>query len=225
MLLFWGCKKIDQVYHKSSCRISKIYVDTWGGGTLIGHAIYTSWGSPRAIQLEEDGTGQESLFFQYDEKRNLTGFLAGYTPSPGETDTVFMFYHKYIYKNGKIVGDSLFTSGSLKHPIVNNENYAVGKYTYDHFGRVIKYEADGPVFIEPYVENYSYPNENPYIMNTNFLGTHIILMFVARDYNRKNNNVSTTNEYGLPTEFSSPYYYLFSLPIKKIDYDCGDLKN
>ena len=69
-----------------------------------------------------------------------------------------MFYHKYIYKNGKIVGDSLAVMGSVKDPIINNENRAIGKYTYDQFGRVIKYEAEGGWYEEPYVDYYNYPN-------------------------------------------------------------------
>ncbi len=220
LCVFIGCKKVDQAIPQSKCKITRLYTQNWEGNELIANVSYTSWGAPKAIQLEEEQTGQESYFFQYDANRNLTGFIIGYTPAPGETDTTFMFYHKYIYKNGKIVGDSLAVMGSVKDPIINNENRAIGKYTYDQFGRVIKYEAEGGWYEEPYVEYYNYPNENPYIKNTNFLGTHPVLMFVGRNYNRKNANVQSTNQYGLPTAFKVPYQFKL-LQIYKIEYECN----
>jgi hypothetical protein len=75
---------------------------------------------------------------------------------------------------------------------------------------VIKYESDQTT-------NYSYPNVNPYINNTNIVGTHPVLMFVNRDFNRNNQNVLTTNSFGMPTTFSNPYWFS-DMRISKVEY-------
>lgn len=146
-------------------------------------------------------------------------------------DTSFAILHQYIYKNEKIVGDSLFFMTSLSNKY--NNDYAIGKYTYDNWGRVIKYEINYPWSEEPEIHTYNYPDENLYINNTSVVGTHPVLMFVNRDYNRTNKWVLETNEYGLPTKFeielqdgyfSKGYSFYPNMSFHTVSYNCSGHK-
>ncbi len=212
-LIIFSCKKVDQALPASVCKITKFYTIT-ENGPETATISYTSWGAPSAIIQSDERSGNASYFFQYDAQQNLVGFIAGFTPNPGVNDTTYETYRRFYYKNGRIDRDSVFSFGSVKYPNYDeNIPRSAGKYFYDSYGRVIKYESDQTTL-------YTYPNVNPYINNTNIMGTHPVLMFVNRDFNRTNQNVLTTNSLGLPTEFSSPYWFS-DMRISKVEYACG----
>jgi hypothetical protein len=209
-LIIVSCKKVDQALPASVCKITKVYTITEDGPDTALFS-YTAWGAPSSIVVANERSGNSSYFFQYDTHQNLVGFIAGFTPNPGVNDTTYESYRRFYYKNGRIDSDSFFTFGSVKHPNYDeNIPRSAGKYYYDSYGRVIKYESDQTT-------NYSYPNVNPYINNTNIVGTHPVLMFVNRDFNRNNQNVLTTNSFGMPTTFSNPYWFS-DMRISKVEY-------
>ena len=213
---FITCRKADDAFPASKCKITELYIVT-ADTYETAYVSYTNWGAPLAITVTNERTGNDSYFFQYDTKQNLTVFIAGTTPIPGSNDTEYVVYKKFFWKNGRIDKDSFYSMGSTKNPNLLT-SYGSGKYYYDGYGRIIKYVGRTNEDFN-FTNTYPYPNENPYINNTNIVGTHPVLMFVNRDFNRKNQGVQTTNNFGMPTEFSTPYYF-FSTGIQKVDYAC-----
>jgi hypothetical protein len=234
-VLFLQCSKYKDVIKKADpCRIDFItYQEYTDGEFYTGKFKYNKWGDPIAITIDNEHTGAPSSYFQYDKKRRLSAYMAAYNVNDDGTvqDTSFAFLHQYIYKNDQIIGDSVFFMTSISEKY--NNDYAIGKYTYDNWGRVIKYEIKYLWSEEPEIHTYNYPNENPYINNTSVVGTHPVLMFVNRDYNRTNNNVLETNEYGLPTKFqteindgyiSGGYHFYPTMQFQTVSYNCSGHK-
>jgi hypothetical protein len=235
-VLFLQCSKYKDVIKKPDpCRIDFItYQESPESEVNTGKFKYNKWGDPIAIIIDNEQTNAPSLYFQYDKKRRLTAYMAAYGVIDDGTvqDTTFAVLHQYIYKNDKIVGDSSFYMTSLSNRY--NNDYGIGKYTYDQWGRVIKYEFRYSWSNEPSeIYTYNYPNENPYINNTSLVGTHPVLMFVNKDYNRTNKWVLETNEYGLPTKFevepqdgyfSKGYEFYPGMSIHTVSYNCSNKK-
>jgi hypothetical protein len=234
-VLFLQCSKYKDVIKKpNSCKIDFItYQEFTEGEIYTGKFKYNKWGDPVAIIIDNEQTGAPSSYFQYDKKRRLTAYVAAYgvVDDGSVQDTTFAVLHQYIYKNDKIIGDSLFFMTSLSNRY--NNDYGVGKYTYDQWGRVIKYELKYSWSDEFQIQTYNYPNENPYINNTSVVGTHPVLMFVNRDYNRSNKNVAETNEYGLPRKFTTGvdngyitggYFFYPTMQFHTVSYNCSDHK-
>jgi hypothetical protein len=152
----------------------------------------------------------------------LISYIAGFPDSEGE-DTSFHVYRKFVYENDKIVSDTVF----VEQPSIlelDRRNYFVGKYYYDAFKRVTKYEAvsfpDGSLF----TEEYTYPNEDPYKNNRTLAGTHSVFMFVSREYNTELPALEY-NASGYPTKFAEPgglnsYIFLSYLNVQTVSYDC-----
>ncbi|MGZ8504381.1 MAG: hypothetical protein ACXWV5_07940 [Flavitalea sp.] len=215
-------KNLDKEY-KSRCRISKIFgpiENSEGEYTQYeGVFSYTSWGAPESIVVSNQGTGSPSYFFQYDKNKRLVSFIAGF---PGPNDTSYHSYFKYYYSNNVIVRDSVFREGITSDPYYTNQPITAGTYTYDKWGRVIRYTAIVTSEDENYTgeSNYNYKNENPYANNRSIMGTHPVLMFVSKDYHKSNQAV-TYNEYGYPTDFGFLEYFFEQTPITKVTYDCN----
>ncbi len=235
-----SCSKIEKILPKSNCKIKKIvsYPNLPGFyDSIVGTMSYTSWGAPLSIIMDNEQTGIESYFWQYDKKRNLTAFIQGYTTSVESPDTSCNTYIKYIYKNGTIIGDSTWLMTNIKERNDFYNLYFVSKYVYDVYGRIIKVytkDSESNQYSNVPQEFHYKSNENPYINNYSLAGTHPVLMFSLKDYNIRNKNVLQTNQYGLPIEFGREGYlddgtyvdgYKFpfgnAYPIHRVEYECG----
>jgi hypothetical protein len=215
----YGCSKHVDKEYKSKCRIIKIYGMPGTYNDYEGVFTYTSWGAPESIVVSNEGTGSPSYFFQYDKNRRLIGFIGGF---PREDDTLYHFYHRFVYVNNIIVRDTIFTEGHTANPYEIEQPAIVGTYTYDKWNRIVRYKTiehyEDESFTQEY--NYNYSNENPFAQNKSIMGTHPVLMFVNRDYHKFNQAVSY-NQFGFPTDFGSEPYWFSITPIHKVTYDCN----
>jgi hypothetical protein len=218
-ILLFACNKHNDTEYKSRCRISKIYGLSGSDYNFEGVFTYTSWGAPESIIVSNEGTGSPSYFFQYDKKRRLIGFIGGF---PRENDTLYHIYHKYVYENNVIVRDTIFGEGHTQNPYDTDLPEWVGTYTYDKWGRIIRYYSIIHYEDEDFTQDfhYDYSNENPFAHNRNIMGTHPVLMFVNRDYHKSNQAV-LYNQFGYPTDFGSNAYWFYLTPIYRVSYDCN----
>lgn len=214
-----GCSKHADREFKSKCRILKIYGMPDTNNDYEGVFTYTSWGAPESIVVSNEGTGSPSYFFQYDKNRRLIGFIGGF---PRENDTLYHFYHRFVYENNRIVRDTIFTEGHTANPYENDQPAIFGTYTYDKWNRIVRYSTiehyEDESFTQDY--NYNYSNENPFAQYKSIMGTHPVLMFVNRDYHKSNQAVSY-NQFGFPTDFGSEPYWFRLTPIYRASYDCN----
>ncbi len=220
IICFSGCKKNTDKPAKGECKIDYVVTKDLYDEDMILDFKYTSWGAPLSITQDESSTGSPDYFFQYDSKKRLIGFIAGFAQ---EGDTSFHYYHRYAYENNKIVRDTVWAENSLSGT-ATSDPAEIGYYTYDNHDRIIKYESHRLDDGEVSVVNYNYPNENPYVHNVSIMGTHKILMFVNRDY-VKYNTATEYNEFGYPTKFALPGYRFHMHYIHTAVYNCDSGKN
>ena len=128
-VLFLQCSKYKDIIKKPEpCKIDVItYQEYTDGEIYTGQFNYNKWGDPIAIMVDPEQTGSPSSYFQYDKKRRLSAYMAAYDVlDNGQVqDTSFAFLHQYIYKDDKIVGDSVFFMTSISNKY--NNDYAIGK--------------------------------------------------------------------------------------------------
>lgn len=215
ILIMGACKKIDDRKTRVSCRIKTITSFPTEDLTTTGTFTYNSWGAPESVKVTDEGTGNPSYFFLYDEHKRLSGFIKGFD---NVTDTFFHSYHKYVYSGNTIVGDTIFVESTMKS--LYDMEYFTGKYYYDNRKRVIKYEQYDPYEGITRVTEYSHGPEDHRKDNKSIMGIHEVLMFIHRDYKTRNEAIAY-NEFGYPIEFAAPgYSFADFFPVRYVTYDC-----
>jgi hypothetical protein len=214
LILLWvlslNCSKSTMVEPAThACRLK-----SFSTGVYDFDCYYTPWGAPDKIINRVPSFW--NLYFIYDDNHRLTALIDG---KANPTDTVFRLYHKYFYENGLVTHDSIYYDGELINgqPINTSPDFLdTGRYEYDQYGRVIRYNQ----------YKYQYPPENSFINNKTILTGDSVLMFVNRDYSRKNAAMEY-NEFGYPTRFADyanglqmGYYQFLLLQIHSATYEC-----
>jgi hypothetical protein len=219
-ILFYGCKKCDLPgKDEPSCRIVSINEEY--GDKQVFH--YTSWGDPEFIDIEDEGTGRPDLYFKYDDQRRLVELQARYS-----TENSFERLTRFYYEGDKVVKDSSFifpTSDDLYF-----YEFSEGLYVYDNYDRIIEYsnvrysrdmDGGGLQVESSGTNNYTYPAEDPYKGNRNYLAGNRVLMFVNQYYN-KTTPAESYNDLGYPTKFSTGQYAsILGYQVFDIQYDCS----
>lgn len=211
-----ACKKIDDRKNYVSCRIKTITSFPLESFTTTGTFSYTSWGAPESVVVSDEGTGNPSYYFLYDEHQRLAGFIKGFVNG---TDTFFHSYHKYVYSGNTIVRDTIFVESSMES--LYDWEYLTGTYEYDNKKRVVRYELHDPFEGETRVSEYVHGPEDYRRNNKSLMGTHPVLMFIHRDYSIRNDALAY-NEFGYPIEFAAPgYAFADFFPVRYVTYDCS----
>ena len=222
------CNKDDIQHAAPSCRIIKMYSSGYSGTENIEATFtYTYWGAPHTIKIDNPSDQAPNHYFLYDSSKRLIGYLTGFEVDfRGRPDTMIWDYHRYMFHGDAIFGDTVFNMIEL-YDRYRISAYYHGRYDYDAFGRIIKYEMINNQYPDvKYLYTYAYPaNEDPSIDNRGLMGTNPVLMFTMRDY-RKRVPALDYNEYGYPTHFSlnpgdSTYYKFDEFPpVREVVYEC-----
>ena len=217
-ILSYGCKKCDLPRKdERSCRI--VSVNGEQGDRRVFH--YTSWGDPEFIDVEDQGTGRPDYYFKYDNHRRLIELQARYAENDFEVLT------RYYYEAGKVVRDSSFYFPNPDNLYVYE--FAEGQYLYDNYDRIIAYsnvrystDINGGGYQEDSrgTATYTYPSEDPFTGNRNYLAGNRVLMFVNKYYH-KTTAAESYNDLGYPTKFVADQpQSMLGFDVFDIQYDC-----
>lgn len=212
-LLFIACGK-DELQSDTTaskgCKLNQVFT---AEGKPYAEIFYNAWGAPSHIELAEPGTGDWEYAFYYDNSKRLTALLTGILNG---NDTTIWDIKKYTYENDRIVRDTMFSESDLQ-----DGTYALsGRYAYDANNRIIQYIRQDMSLTFSDTFNYSYPIEDPFTDNHSITAGNKELMFVNRDYSKKNPHAISYNSTGYPTQFESPYR-LLEMAVTVAGYSCN----
>jgi hypothetical protein len=194
-VLFYGCEKLEMLSKKpptkskGSCQI----LSMTGYDGFTAHFTYTPWGDPDVIDVTPNGTGMPDFYFKYDQNHRLIEYQAFMIK-----DSVFWELRRFYYEGNRIVKDSFFAQAHIETMYVEQPPLSVGNYVYDSYGRIIEYNWFDTNEETHDTTHYTYPAENPFVDNRNYLAGNPILMFVAKDYS-KTTPAEAYNKQGYPT--------------------------
>ena len=209
ILLLAGCEKLlDFVPNKAvkDCRIKKIVFFPDDEPSLYRPYsmtfYYNKWGNPDSIILSPLQGENFSLYFLYNNKRQLVGLEEGYRPG------LPVLVHKFGYNKGQIISDTLDSAYGA---------HSITTFEYDRYDRMIKSTFRFPDYPDfPSVIDYQYDSHGNLIHDpslgvvydnkVNLHQLNPIWLFLARDYSVNNPLVAVSyNNFRLPTKFDSDH--------------------
>jgi hypothetical protein len=229
----YACEKIlDQLPGKPKhCRVKRIFFQGDFSGDHYGNVYYNKWGNPDSVTYSIVGLARGNQYFKYNHKQQMIQARYGY---PGIIKEI---WHKFVYTNGFITSDTVYTLASSEEPEpLHYVNKLIVHFEYDNYGRMSK-EIRELIYPSHHIDtnyyNYDargnriYPETNvTYDNYTNIHVLHPIWQFLSRDYSLNNPiNAESYNNFRLPTRFDRlEFFYNFiderSIGKSAIEYDC-----